>query len=131
MSLEILGVDNILLAVGDFARAREFYGGKLGLPVKFEFGPLGIAGYRLGLEESGLLFRVEQVEESPPRSSPRLWLEVRDAKAAAEVLRAMEIQLVAEPFEVQTGWAVEVADPWGNVIGFTDYSKDPAKGRSA
>jgi hypothetical protein len=31
--------------------------------------------------------------------------------------------------EILTGWAVEVADPWGNVLGLTDYVKDPAKGR--
>ena len=35
---------------------------------------------------------------------------------------------LAEPaFEINTGWVVEFADPWGNVIGLTDYAKDPAK----
>jgi len=27
------------------------------------------------------------------------------------------------------GWTVEVADPWGNVLGFTDYTKRPELGR--
>lgn len=36
---------------------------------------------------------------------------------------------LAEPtFEINTGWIVECADPW-NVIGLTDYVKDPAKAR--
>ena len=35
---------------------------------------------------------------------------------------------LAEPaFEINTGWVVEFADPRGNVIGLTDYAKDPAK----
>ena len=34
-------------------------------------------------------------------------------------------------FEVATGWTVEVADPWGNVIGLTDYTKDPSRARPA
>ncbi len=35
---------------------------------------------------------------------------------------------LAEPtFEINTGWVVEVADPWSNIIGLTDYVKDPAK----
>lgn len=28
-----------------------------------------------------------------------------------------------------TGWTVEVTDPWGNVLGFTDYTKRPELGR--
>ncbi len=42
----------------------------------------------------------------------RVWLEVLDA-----------------PFQVATGWTVEVTDPWGNTIGFTDYTTMPARGR--
>jgi len=33
------------------------------------------------------------------------------------------------PFPVATGWTVEFADLWGNVIGLTDYSKRPELGR--
>ncbi|MER6003076.1 VOC family protein [Nonomuraea angiospora] len=64
--MRILGVDNILVGVADLARAREFYGGVLGI----------------------------------------------------------------EPFEVFTGWTVEVADPWGNIIGLTDYTKQPHLARA-
>jgi hypothetical protein len=32
---------------------------------------------------------------------------------------------LGEPFEVQAGWTVQVADPAGNVAGLTDYSKRP------
>jgi predicted enzyme related to lactoylglutathione lyase len=128
-ALEVLGVDNVMLAVGDFEPALDFYGGKLGLPLKFRLESLGIAGFRLGLEEPGLIIQVHAVPAREPRESSRVWLEVRDARAAAAVLRARGVTLLADPFEVATGWTVEFADPWGNVIGLTDYVKDPARAR--
>jgi predicted enzyme related to lactoylglutathione lyase len=36
---------------------------------------------------------------------------------------------LAPPFLIPTGWAFEVQDPWGNVIGFTDYTAKPELGR--
>jgi predicted enzyme related to lactoylglutathione lyase len=36
---------------------------------------------------------------------------------------------LGEPFEIPTGWTVEIADPWGNVVGLTDYVKAPAMAR--
>lgn len=41
------------------------------------------------------------------------------------------MKVLADPFQVATGWTVEVADPWGNVIGFTDYTRMPERGRPA
>lgn len=130
-ALEVLGVDNVLLAVGDLETALEFYGRKLALPLKFQVPDMGIAGFRLGPEEPGLFIRAGDVPPQGPRDSPRLWLEVPDARRAAGELRAGGIKPVAEPFEVATGWTVEIADPWGNVIGLTDYKKAPARARKA
>jgi len=86
--LEVLGVDNIMLAVGDLEQARSFYESTLGLPVKFAVPQAGVVGYRLGGEEPGLMIRVQALPPSPPRDTPRVWLEVRDARAAAAALRA-------------------------------------------
>jgi predicted enzyme related to lactoylglutathione lyase len=36
---------------------------------------------------------------------------------------------LAPAFPIPTGWVVEVADPWGNVIGLTDYTGRPELGR--
>ncbi|GGX67728.1 hypothetical protein GCM10010510_10170 [Streptomyces anandii JCM 4720] len=58
-----------------------------------------------------------------------MWLEVADARAAARELTASGIVLLDQPFAVATGWSVEIADPWGNVLGFTDYTKRPELGR--
>ncbi len=129
--LDVLGVDNVLLAVGDFELALEFYEGSLGLPLKFELPNLGIACFQLGREAPGLLLRAGAVHRQDPRDTPRLWLEVRDARAAAAALRELGVTALDEPFEVATGWTVEIADPWGNVIGLTDYSKDPSRARTS
>jgi len=129
-ALDVLGVDNVLVAVGDFELALDFYEGTLGLPVKFQIPSLGVAGFRLGSEEPGLLIRAGSVLPQEARESPRVWLEVRDAKAAAAALRERGVEPLSEPCEVATGWTVEVADPWGNVIGLADYSKDPSRART-
>ncbi|MBO0691015.1 MAG: VOC family protein [Candidatus Dormibacteraeota bacterium] len=127
--MEIVGLDSVLLAVGDLDEARRFYGDRLCLPMRFELPDLGVAAFGLGAGRPALVVRRRAVGEQAPRESPRVWLEVPDARAAAGELRAAGIRRVGEPFEVQTGWTVEVADPWGNVIGLTDYVKRPDLGR--
>jgi predicted enzyme related to lactoylglutathione lyase len=72
---------------------------------------------------------LQTLPPSPPRDTPRIWLEVRDARAAAAALRERGAHILNQPMEILTGWAVELADPWGNVLGLTDYVKDPTKGR--
>jgi len=114
--IEILGVDNVLHAVGDLDEAKEFYGGTLGLILKFEVPQAQIALYRLGDSEPGLLLRGQQA------APPRVWLEVPDARAAAK-------ELGTDAREISSGWLVELEDPWGNVIGLTDYAKRPDLGR--
>jgi hypothetical protein len=36
---------------------------------------------------------------------------------------------VGEPFPTATGWTVEIADGWGNVVGLADYTRRPEMGR--
>jgi catechol 2,3-dioxygenase-like lactoylglutathione lyase family enzyme len=109
--ITVLGLDNVLLDVGDLEAAKGFYGG------------------RLGDEEAGLVVRAGDVAPGPPRSSPRLWLEVPDARAAGKALAEAGVALLGEPRELRTGWLVEVADPWGNVVGLTDYLLAPERAR--
>jgi hypothetical protein len=45
------------------------------------------------------------------------------------VRAAAGVGLLGEPWELRTGWVVEVADPWGNLIGFTDYLHAPERAR--
>lgn len=124
-------MDNVLVPVGELAAAKEFYGGKLGLVMKFEVPERGLALFATGAEAPGIMVRSDPRagEGAPP--GMRLWLEVPDARAAAGQLAELGVAPLAAPFEVGTGWTVEVADPWGNVIGLTDYSKRPGLGRRA
>ena len=94
--MDILGVDNVLFAVGDVLLARRFYTDVLGLTEAFAFAEAGIVGYKLGSEEPGLLIRLDpDLVPGPPLTTPRLWLEVPDARAAEVTLRDRG----AEPIE--------------------------------
>ena len=130
-SYELLGFDNVLLPVGDLAEAVAFYE-RAGFGITARLDEAGIAVLRVGAETPGLLLRVEESlgHRPPPWASPRVWLEVPDAKAAARALTAAGVTPLDAPVSVATGWTVEIADPWGNVIGFTDYRKRPELARS-
>jgi catechol 2,3-dioxygenase-like lactoylglutathione lyase family enzyme len=121
----VLGVDNVLFSVGDLTEAVAFYRDALGLPLAFQLDGPGIALFRLGTETPGLLLRAQP--QPAGGGGGRVWLEVRDARAMAAVLAG--IPGTGTPFQVATGWTVEVTDPWGNTVGFTDYTTVPARGR--
>ncbi|NUP24409.1 MAG: VOC family protein [Streptomyces sp.] len=129
-SYELLGFDNVLLPVGDLGEAVRFYE-RAGFTVGFRLDEAGIAGLKVGGETPGILLRHEETlaHRSPPWLCPRLWLEVPDARAAARTLAEAGVAPLDEPISMATGWTVEIADPWGNVVGFTDYSKRPELGR--
>ena len=128
--MDILGVDNVLFAVGDVLVAQRFYTDVLGLSEAFAFAEAGIVGYQLGTEEPGLVIRLEPgLEPGPPLTTPRLWLEVPDARAAEQILRERGVQPIEAARQLRTGWVVEIADPWGNVVGLTDYTFAPAMAR--
>ncbi|WP_128379093.1 VOC family protein [Streptomyces cavernae] len=129
-SYELLGFDNVLLPVGDLDEAVAFYR-QAGFDVAFRLDEAGIALLSVGSETPGVLLRLEEeLRRRPPVwASARVWLEVSDARAAGRALTSAGIRPLDEPFPVATGWTVEIADPWGNVLGFTDYSKRPELGR--
>ncbi|MET9906779.1 VOC family protein [Streptomyces sp. NPDC006476] len=129
-SYKLLGFDNVLLPVGDLGTAVGFYE-RAGFAVGFRFDDAGIALLKVGTETPGILLRQEDGLGQRPPSWPslRLWIEVTDARKAAACLAEAGIAPLDEPFPVATGWTVEIADPWGNVIGFTDYGKRPELGR--
>ncbi|MFJ3227761.1 VOC family protein [Streptomyces sp. NPDC086783] len=130
-SYELLGFDNVVLPVGSLGEAVGFYE-RAGFPVAFRLDEAGIALLKVGKETPGLLLRLDEElsHRQPPWATPRVWLEVRDARATADALAAAGIQPLDAPFPGATGWTVEIADPWGNVIGFTDYGKRPELART-
>lgn len=86
-SYELLGFDNLLLPVGDLGEAVDFYG-RAGFTVGLRFDEAGIALLKVGGETPGVLLRHEEAlgHRPPPWPSPRVWLEVPDARAAARRL---------------------------------------------
>ncbi|MFJ6086663.1 VOC family protein [Streptomyces sp. NPDC092369] len=91
----------ILLRPTDPERSRVFYGDQLGLAVYREFGTGPERGtvYFLG----GGFLEVSGRSETPPSPAVRLWLQVADAAAAHEELRAKGVAVVRPP----------VKEPWG------------------
>ncbi|WP_405066834.1 VOC family protein [Kribbella sp. NBC_01510] len=124
--MKVLGVDNVFLPVGDLTQAVAFYQDAVGLPVAKRFDEIGMVLFRIGDETPGLGVGVS---ESPTAGGQKVWFEVPDARAAADELSAKGVAPLAQPFRIPTGWAFEVRDPWGNVIGFTDYTAKPELGR--
>ncbi|MFJ2831746.1 VOC family protein [Streptomyces sp. NPDC087263] len=131
-SYELLGFDNVLLPVGNLDEAVGFYE-RAGFPVAFRLDEAGIALLKVGKETPGLLLRLDEElsRRAPVWASVRVWLEVRDARAVAGMLAAAGVETLDAPFPGATGWTVEIADPWGNVVGLTDYSKRPELSRQA
>ncbi|MER6071964.1 VOC family protein [Streptomyces sp. NPDC001852] len=129
-SYELLGFDNVLLPVGDLEEAVGFYE-RAGFSLGFRFDEGGLALLKVGGETPGILLCVEEQlgHRSPPWPSARVWLEVPDARTAARELAAAGIQPLDEVFQGATGWTVEIADPWGNILGFTDYTRRRQLGR--
>lgn len=125
--MEVLGVDNIFVPVADLDRAVDFYQGIVGLPVAKRFDAMGTVLFQIGAETPGLGV---SVAVAPSGAGHKIWLEVPDARAAAAELTTAGVTPLTAPFLIPTGWAFEVTDPWGNVIGFTDYLERPELGRT-
>ncbi|MFD6156645.1 VOC family protein [Nocardia sp. NPDC060256] len=119
----------MLVPVGDLAAAVEFYENQLGLSLRFTVPERGIALFGVAAETPGIMAMVDPAAGQGAPPAMRVWLEVPDAQAAAAELEERGAEMLTAPFEVGTGWSVEVADPWGNVIGLTDYSKRPELAR--
>lgn len=119
--IELLGIDNVMFRVDDLDRAIAFYEG-CGFVLKFRVEEKRMALLMIGTEEPGLVLRND---EGMPGG--RLWVEVRDAVEVAAILTRKG--LATRRIETATGITCEVQDPWGNVVGFADYTRMPALAR--
>ncbi|MBV7242531.1 VOC family protein [Streptomyces sp. MW-W600-10] len=100
--VHVLG-SRILLHPTDPERSRAFYGEALGLAVYREFGTGPERGtvYFLG----GGFLEVSGRSEERPSPAVRIWLQVDDAEAAHEELRAKGVSVLRPPKR----------EPWGLV----------------
>ncbi|MFI9392490.1 VOC family protein [Streptomyces bauhiniae] len=112
-----------LIRPTDPERSRAFYGGQLGLAVHREFGEGPERGtvYFLG----GGFLELSGRAETPLAPSVRLWLQVPDAAAAHDELRAEGVEIVRAP--VREPWGLIemwIADPDGIPIVLVEIPAD-------
>lgn len=119
--MKLLGIDNIFSDVTDLEQAILFYS-SLGFQLKFKIPQIPGALFSIGSEEPGLLIRQSKI----PKSSC-FWVEVVDAHRAQKECVALNI--TGNMIETATGFTFEITDPWGNKIGFADYTKKPELAR--
>lgn len=72
----------------------------------------GISAFKVGNDEPAIF----------PDAKPFLLLEVTDVKKTYKQLLQQGIVFTKTPYRIQTGWAAELQDPAGNIIGITDYN---------
>ncbi len=113
--MHLLGIDNIFFQIGDLEKAIPFYE-KLGFRLKFRIPDASSALFSIGNEEPGLILR--EAKHAQPST---LWVEIRDAHAVKN--ECSRLGIPGEWLETTTGFTYEIKDPWGNRLGFADYSK--------
>jgi len=118
---DIKNYDNFFLPANDYQESVRFYSEVLGLEKKFEFAKQGMIAFKVGNEEPAIILKDKT---KMPDTVPTIWMEVEDAKAMYEKLKAKDLICLSEPFRIRTGWAVEFTDPSGNRLGFTDYKPE-------
>ena len=113
----------VLLRPSDPERSRAFYGEALGLEIYREFGTGPERGtvYFLG----GGFLEVSGRAADPATDTLQLWLQVADAAAAHDELRAHGVEVLQPP--VQEPWGLIemwIADPDGHRIVLTQVPAD-------
>jgi len=122
--VNFLGIDQVFLTVGDLDAAIVHYTGTLGLALRHRSDAGRAAVFAVGAEGPGLTVRAAPgLTGSGPRA--RLWLEVADTRAVAAELQARGVTILGPPLPTADGWLVEVADPWGNVVGLVEHTQRP------
>lgn len=112
--------DNFFYPANDFEASKKFYADVLGLPVKFDFSQFGMIAFHVGDDEPAIILKDKT---KFPSAQPCVWIEVEDVKTLYEELKKKGAEFLSEPFKIKTGWSVELKDPSGNIIGFTDYNQ--------
>ncbi|MDC7222439.1 MAG: VOC family protein, partial [Spirochaetales bacterium] len=58
-----------------------------------------------------------------PDTKQTIWFVVESVEEKFRELKEKGIPFLSEPFAIQTGFAAEFQDPFGNRFGITDYVK--------
>ena len=110
--------DNLFLPIDNMESAKAFYGGVLGLQLKFDFSNIGMTAFSVGSEEPAIILKDRS---KFPNVKPTIWFVVDDVYTTYNMLKDKGVVFLSEPFRIRTGNAVEFDDPFGNRLGITDY----------
>jgi len=113
--------DNFFFPSDDLEKSKKFYSETLGLSIKFDFSQQGMVAFKVGEEEPAIIIKDKN---KFPNSQPAIWIEVEDVRKVYPELKIKGVNFLSEPFKIRTGWAVEFTDPFGNLIGITDYKNE-------
>jgi predicted enzyme related to lactoylglutathione lyase len=110
--------DNFFLPVNDLKKAKEFYQGILGLTTKFDFSDKGFLAFKIDEQEPAIILK--DINKFP-NTKPTIWFVVDNVEVEFLKLKEKGIKFLSEPYQINTGLAVEFDDPFGNRLGITDY----------
>lgn len=111
--------DNFFLGVNNLNEAKEYYQTVLGLQLKFDFSSKGMVAFKVGDEEPAIILKDTNIFHN---IKPTIWFEVENVCEKYKELRDSGVNFLSEPFQINTGMAVEFEDPFGNRLGITDYT---------
>jgi len=114
----ILCIDNFFLPAHSMAESRRFYADTLGLGVQFDFAERGLLAFKVGSDEAAIILKDSTLF---PDARPAILLQVADVQQLYTTLLEKGVCFTKKPYRINTGWAAELQDPAGNVIGITDY----------
>jgi len=117
-NIEFLGVKAVALPVNDSARADNFYGKVLGLPAANH--PGEPHSYLLG--ETILLLKSNWYADPSTEPSPRITLQVNDARSLEKTLRELGVTISDKVEPTETGYVASFLDSEGNKLWFCSYS---------
>lgn len=118
---KILSIDNFFLPASNLQESRRFYACILGLSVRFDFSERGLLAFRVGNDEAAIILKDSA---RFPDAKSALLLQVTDVRRFFSELLAKGVTFTKRPYRINTGWAAELLDPSGNVIGITDYNNE-------
>ena len=111
--------DNYFLPIDNMEEAKDFYGNKLGLNLKFDFSDKGMSAFNVGSEAPSIISR--NINKFPD-VKPTIWFVVDNVMKTYNDLKGNGVKFLSTPFRIRTGNAAEFEDPFGNRLGITDYN---------
>jgi len=112
--------DNFFLPADNLEEARQYYSNLLGLQMKFDFSDKGMMAFNIGDQAPAIILKDKNKFAD---LKPTIWFEVDNVMLKYNELKEKGISFLSEPFEINTGYAAEFEDPFGNRLGITDYRK--------